>query len=99
MDCIVLPEGGLVSPYRIDVLLEQVPGLRAFEVVQHVDLSLDVTLDMASGFGEQACSTVRRGLESILGTTAAIRMRTGTIHRGPAGTKFRPIRSLVRSPA
>jgi len=99
MDCIVLPEGGLVSPYRIDVLLEQVPGLRAFEVVQHADFAVDVTLDMAPGIGEQACSTVRRGLESILGTTAAIRMRTGTIQRDPAGTKFRPIRSLVGSPA
>jgi phenylacetate-CoA ligase len=99
MDCIVLPEGGLVSPYRIDVLLEQVPGLRAFEVVQHADFALDVTLDMAPGIGEQACSSVRRGLESILGTTAVIRMRTGTIQRDPAGTKFRPIRSLVGSPA
>ena len=99
MDCIVLPDGGLVSPYRIDVLLEQVPGLKAFEVLQHADLTLDVTLDMAPGTGEQACSTVRRGLESILGTTAAIRIRTGAIHRDPAGTKFRPIRSLVGSTA
>ena len=97
MDCIVLPDGGLVSPYRIDVLLEQVPGLRAFEVLQHADLTLDVTLDMAPGTGEQACSTVRRGLESILGATAAIRMQTGTIHRDSAGTKFRPIRSLAGS--
>ena len=99
MDCIVLPDGGLVSPYRIDVLLEQVPGLKAFEVLQHADLTLDVTLDMAPGTGEQACSTVRRRLESILGTTAAIRIRTGAIHRDPAGTKFRPIRSLVGSTA
>ncbi len=99
MDCIALPDGGRVSPYRIDVLLEQVPGLRAFEVVQHADLTLDVTLDMAPGSGEQACLTVRRGLEDILGTTAVIRMRTGTIQRDPAGTKFRPIRSLVGSAA
>ena len=99
LDCIVLPDGALVSPYRLDVLLEHVPGLRAFEVLQQADLALDVTLDMAPDNGEQARSTVRRGLEGILGTSATIRMRTGTIHRGPAGTKFRPIRSLVRSPA
>jgi hypothetical protein len=95
----VLPDGALVSPYRLDVLLEQVPGLRAFEVLQQADLSLDVTLDMAPDNGEQVRSTVRRGLEGILGTSATIRMRTGAIHRGPASTKFRPIRSLVRSPA
>ena len=99
LDCIALPGGVLVSPYRLSVLLEHVPGLQAFEVLQQADLSLDVTLDMAPDNGEQARSTVRRGLEGILGTSATIRMRTGTIHRGPAGTKFRPIRSLVRSPA
>jgi len=99
MDCIVLPDGGLVSPYRIDVLLEQVPGLRAFEVVQHADLTLDVTLDMAPDGGEQACSSVRRELEFILGTNSPIRIRIGTIQRDLARTKFRPIRSLARSPA
>ncbi len=99
MDCILLPDGGQVSPYRLDVLLEHVPGLRAFEVVQQADYSLDVTLDMAPDSGEPACSTVRRGLESVLGTALALRLRTGTIHRGPVGTKFRPIRSLARSPA
>ena len=99
MDCIVLPDGGLVSPYRLDVLLEHVPGLRAFEVVQQADLSLDVTLDMAPDGGERACPSVRRGLESVLGSALAMRIRTGTIQRSPAGTKFRPIRSLVRSPA
>jgi hypothetical protein len=76
-----------------------VPGLRAFEVVQHADFALDVTLDMAPGIGEQACSSVRRGLESILGTTAVIRMRTGSVQRDLADTKFRPIRSLVGRPA
>ena len=99
LDCIALPGGGLVSPYRIDVLLEQVPGLRAFEVLQQADFSMDVTLDMAPDIGEQACSTVRRELVSVLGTNSEVRMRIGTIHRGPAGTKFRPIRSLARSPA
>ena len=99
LDCIALPSGGLVSPYRIDVLLEQVPGLRAFEVLQQADFSMDVTLDMAPDIGEQACSTVRRELVSVLGTNSEVRMRIGTIHRGPAGTKFRPIRSLARSPA
>ena len=99
LDCIALPDGGLVSPYRLDVLLEHVPGLRAFEVVQQADFSLDVTLDMAPDIGEQACTTVRRGLESVVGNALAMRIRTGSIERSPAGTKFRPIRSLVRSPA
>ena len=99
LDCIALPDGGRVSPYRLDVLLEKVPGLRAFEVVQQADFSLDVTLDVAPDIDKQACTTVRRGLESVVGSALTMRMRTGSIERSPAGTKFRPIRSLVRSPA
>ena len=99
IDCIVLPDGSLVSPYRLDVVLEQTPGLRAFEVLQQADLTLDVTLDLAADVGERACATVRRGLESIVGTNLAIRMRAGTIQRDPAGAKFRPIRSLAGSRA
>jgi phenylacetate-CoA ligase len=97
LDCIVLPAGGLVSPYRLDVVLENVHGLRAYEVLQQADLSLDVTLDMTPGTAEQACSTARRGLEPVLGAGLPMRISTGTIRRSPAGTKFRPIRSLARS--
>jgi hypothetical protein len=62
-------------------------------------LSLDVTLDLAPDIDEQACAAVRRGLESVVGKTLALRMRAGTIQRGAADAKFRPIRSLARRPA
>ena len=99
LDCIALPDGRQISPYRLDVLLEYVPGLRAFEVLQQADYSLDVTLDLAPGTGAQTSADVRRGLESVLGTTVALRLRSGPIQRSRADTKFRPIRSLVRRPA
>ena len=94
-DCIVLPDGRLVSPYRIDVELEHIPGLRAFEVVQVADFSIDVTLEAAAGDIDRICATVGRKLESVLGTGRPLRIAAGAIHRGPSGTKFRPIRSLV----
>lgn len=99
MDCIALPDGRHISPYRVDVLLEQVPGLRAYEVVQQADHSLDVTIELAPATGAHGVADVLRGLETLLGTTLALRLRTGLVERGQAGAKFRPIRSLVRRPA
>jgi phenylacetate-CoA ligase len=99
LDCITLPDGRQISPYRLDVLLERVPGLQAFEVLQQADYSLDVTVELAPDADTQVMADVLRGLESVLGTAFALRLRKGSIQRGPADSKFRPIRSLVRRPA
>jgi phenylacetate-CoA ligase len=94
-DFLTLPDGQLVSPYRIDVELEQVPRLRAFEVVQRADLSVDVTLETTPTDADQLPSIVRRKLESVLGPGLLLRIATGTIRRELSGTKYRPIRSLA----
>jgi phenylacetate-CoA ligase len=95
LDCLVLPDGRLISPYRIDVALEQVTGLRAYEVVQLADFSIDVTLETAPHNAELIRSTVGHKLEAVFGSVLPLRIAAGTIRREPSGTKFRPIRSLV----
>lgn len=94
-DCLRLPDGKLVSPYRIDCELEHIPGLRAFEVSQLADLSVDVTLEAADEDAERICATVGRRLESVLGSALPLRIAAGNIGRDPPGGKFRPIRSLA----
>jgi phenylacetate-CoA ligase len=92
-DCLLQPGGRRVSPYRIDVELERIPGLRAFEVVQRADLSVDVTLDATPAEAGAVGATVRHRLQSVLGTGLQLRIATGAIERGAPGSKFRPIRS------
>lgn len=94
-DCLMMPEGRLVSPYRIDVALEKIPGLLAFEVVQLADLSIDVTLETAAADTDRIHAHVKEKLDSVFGSALPIRIVAGTIRRGPPGTKFRPIRSLA----
>ena len=94
-DCLRLANGQLVSPYRIDVALEYSPGLRAFEVVQRADFSIDVMLEVADEDATRICAFVKEKLESVLGFGYPIRIVAGTINRGPPGSKFRPIRSLA----
>ncbi|MGH8249526.1 MAG: hypothetical protein ACREVI_02330 [Steroidobacteraceae bacterium] len=92
-DSLVQPDGERISPFRIDVALEQLPGLAAFEVVQQADLSIDVTVETAAGDAVRLCSAVAQKLESVLGSRLTLRITAGAIGRGPPGAKFRPIRS------
>lgn len=94
-DCLVTASGVRVSPYRIDVVLEQITALEGFEVVQHPDRSVDVTLEVQSGARDAVLAVARQGLASVLGNGIALRVTCGTIRRGPHGSKFRPIRSLA----
>lgn len=98
-DSIVRPDGERISPYRLDVLLEQVAGLNAFEVVQQADHSIDVTLEVEPGTAGRVEAVVRRELQAVVGPRLALRIDLGPIHRDPCGAKFRPIRSLARWPA
>lgn len=98
-DSILRPDGERISPYRLDVRLEQVAGLNAFEVVQQADRSIDVTLDAEPGTAGHVEAIVRRELQAVIGDDLALRIGLGPIRRDPSGAKFRPIRSLARWPA
>ena len=92
-DCILLPNGERISPYRIDVALEHLPDLRAFEVVQQSDLSIDVTIDVAAGEADRIRHAIAGKLSALFGNAMPFRIAAGVIQRERAGAKFRPIRS------
>lgn len=94
-DCILMPNGERVSPYRIDLALERLPGLNAFEVVQQPDLSIDVTIDVAAGRADSLRDVIAGKLSAIFGDAMPFRIAAGAIRREPRGGKFRPIRSLA----
>lgn len=94
-DCIRLPDGQRLSPYRFDVALECLPNLYAFEVVQQRDLSLDVTIDAPDPEAERLRAEIASRLDALLRGALPYRIASGAIRRGPAGAKFRPIRSFA----
>ncbi len=94
-DCILLPNGERISPYRIDLALERLPELKAFEVVQQPDYSLDVTIDVAAAQAEGMRRAIAGRLSAIFGNAMPFRIVAGAIRREPRGGKFRPIRSLA----
>jgi phenylacetate-coenzyme A ligase PaaK-like adenylate-forming protein len=94
-DCILLPNGERISPYRIDLALEHLPDLKAFEVVQQPDFSIDVTIDVAAAQAEGMRRVIAAKLSAILGSATPCRIAAGAIRREARGGKFRPIRSLA----
>lgn len=95
LDCILMPNGERVSPYRIDLALEELPGLSAFEVVQQADLSVDVTIDVPAARAEGLRRVIAGKFAAIFGNAMPLRIATGAIRRDPRGGKHRPIRSLA----
>jgi phenylacetate-CoA ligase len=93
-DCILLPNGERISPYRIDIALEHLPDVKAFEVVQQPDLSIDVTIDVPVGAAERTRRVIAGKLSALFGNAMPFRIAAGAIRRD-RGTKFRPIRSLA----
>ena len=87
-DSIVRDDGERVSPYRLDVLLEQVAGLKAFEVVQQADGTIDVKLDVEPGDGRS------RHSDRKARAAARRRRRTGAAHP-PRRNRSRPGRRKV----
>jgi len=98
-DSIVRRDGERISPYRLDVRLEQVAGLNAFEVVQQADRSIDVTLEVEPGTAGRVEAIVRREFQAVVGDGLALRVGLGPIRRDPSGAKFRAIRSHARGGA
>jgi phenylacetate-coenzyme A ligase PaaK-like adenylate-forming protein len=97
-DCILMPNGERISPYRIDVALEHLPDLRGFEVVQQPDLSIDVTIDVPAAAAEPTRRAIAGQLAALFGNAMPYRIAAGAIRR-ERGAKFRPIRSLAGSRA
>jgi phenylacetate-coenzyme A ligase PaaK-like adenylate-forming protein len=97
-DCILMPNGERISPYRIDVALEHLPDLKGFEVVQQPDLSIDVTIDVPAAAAEPTRRAIAGKLAALFGNAMPYRIAAGSIRR-ERGAKFRPIRSLAGSRA
>ncbi|MCP1675781.1 phenylacetate-coenzyme A ligase PaaK-like adenylate-forming protein [Natronocella acetinitrilica] len=95
VDCLHLPGGRLISPYRITLLLESQPDIRRYQITQRVDLSLDVTIWAEPQVMPELCRNVQRELSALTGRAVPIRIGGGDGVPGIGQRKFRPVRSEV----
>lgn len=91
VDCLWLADGTLVSPYRVTLLLEEIPGITRYQVVQRRDFSLDITIWAAPGDLSVATARARSAMERIFGNRAPIRVHGEIGDAGLGRRKFRPV--------
>lgn len=95
IDGLLLPTGKRISPYRITLALETVPGIRRYQVVQREDLSVDVLLQ--TGVAAEAAAAyeaARRVIAQVLDDRLPV--RGGPLPESGTTEKFRPVRSYAR---
>lgn len=96
VDSLALPNGRRLSPYRVTLALEEVPGLLQYRVTQHEDLRLHAEAWTNAERPEKVLGAVRERLRALTGECLPV-----TVVRGEAPVKperkFRPIRSLAGS--
>ena len=88
VDCLRLRGGGTISPYRITLALEHVPGLLRYQVVQDSWDTFTVRFESGEAVSEAA---VRSALAGVVGPDAHVRIERTESLDPPPGRKFRVI--------
>lgn len=97
MDSLRLPGGRSVSPYRVVVALEEIPGLQEYRVTQQVDGSVDVALRCRPADASRVSNLARSAMTGLC-NGLAVRLDCDSGPLPVVEGKLRPIRSMVRAP-
>ena len=98
IDCIKLPDGESLSPYRFICQLETLPGIRRFQVVQDADTHLTISVDAAPEARVSLDREIPAILQGLVGSRLAFTIDYSDAIAGTDGGKFRAVRSLVSGP-
>jgi phenylacetate-CoA ligase len=94
IDCLHLPGGRLVSPYRITTSLELLEGIEQYEVVQRQDLSVEVLIRTPEADAGPIFERVRRAVNQVCDGALSIEVKAMDAPSW-AGRKLRPVRCLA----
>jgi phenylacetate-CoA ligase len=94
IDCLRLPGGRRVSPYRITTSLELLDGIDQYEVVQNRDLSVQVFIRTLVADAGPIFERARQAVNHVCDGALSIEVKAMTA-RGGTGRKLRPVRCLA----
>jgi phenylacetate-CoA ligase len=94
VDCLRLPGGGRISPYRITTSLEVLEGVDQYEVVQHRDLSVEVFIRTVAADAAPIFERARRAVNHVCDGALPLEVKAMAAREG-AGRKLRPVRCLA----
>lgn len=94
VDYVRLADGGAVSPYSLTCAVENVPGMRQYQIVQEPSGDVRVRVVPAGDFGDEEARAVKEALEPVL---PGITIRVEWVRSIPreASGKYRIVRCDV----
>ncbi len=95
VDYLVLPDGRTVSPYTLTCAVEEVPGIKQYQIVQTGPDRVVVRIVPGEAFDDGARAVIRACLRPALGQID-VRVETLTHIPPEPGGKFRVVRSVLR---
>ena len=94
-DCVLLGDGRMVSPYQLTCIVEAIPGIQRYQIVQ-TDLDrLTVRVVPDASYGEDTPRRLQRDLKQLLGEGVRIQPTLVRELAEEAGGKFRVVESQV----
>lgn len=95
VDCIALPDGRLISPYRMTCTIENVPGIDRYQIAQKTHKHIEVSIIPDARFGVETTRLVTALLEALF--EQHIGVSTFIVDRLPKDKsgKFRVVRSEI----
>lgn len=94
IDCLRLPGGGRVSPYRITTSLEVLEGVDQYQVVQNRDLSVEVFIRTVAADSAPIFERARRAVNHVCDGALRLEVKAMAASDGTA-RKLRPVRCLA----
>jgi phenylacetate-CoA ligase len=94
IDCLHRPDGRLVSPYALEAAVENVPGMRRFQVIQ--DEPAFMTVRVQGDQDSDVAAAVQAALRPLMGPIVSIKVAFAPSLDPPLGQKFKLIECRLR---
>lgn len=95
VDFIKMPNGRLISPYALMSVVQDIPGIAKYQIVQATQDRIVATIEMGKGFTENTVIQVRNSCSELLDSD--IQFDIDIVDRLPIakGRKFRAVESRI----
>jgi phenylacetate-CoA ligase len=99
VDSVRLRSGELLSPFRLTVAVQILPGLRRYQIVQEAVDAYVVRVEPARDAPESLPASLKQAIRAVVGDEVEVQVETVASLDPPPGQKFRVVECRLRDPA
>lgn len=93
VDCLRMPDDGLISPYEVTMAMEEIPAVERYEVVQRAEGNIDIFFWTSASDPSSAQRQAQAAVEQLCRRQVPVAAHHSTEPLELTGRKIRPVRS------